>query len=229
MAELRAVPIVALDFPEARQALELVRSLGNSCGFYKVGSELFAAAGPAVVRAIRELGHEVFLDLKFHDIPNTVAGAVRSAVASGASMLTVHASGGRAMLEAAAAEAAGCRVMGVTVLTSFSAAGLSEAWGRTVVDLGDEVGRLAELCAAAGLHGLVCSGQELPVVRARTPHLAPLVPGIRFASGEVHDQARVMTPEGAVAGGARYLVIGRMVTAARDPGGAMAAVCAALG
>ncbi|MBL8959446.1 MAG: orotidine-5'-phosphate decarboxylase [Gemmatimonadetes bacterium] len=228
MAELKSIPIVALDFSTAAEALDLVRRLGDSCRFYKVGSELFTAAGPDVVRAIRELGHEVFLDLKFHDIPNTVAGAVRSAVGTGASMLTVHASGGGAMLRAAVDAAGDCRVMGVTVLTSFSAAGLGEAWGRAIGAVGDEVTRLAGLCQGAGAHGLVCSGHELAAVRAAAPGLRPLVPGIRFAEGEAHDQARVMTPEAAAAAGASYLVIGRMVTASADPVAAMRRVTAAL-
>lgn len=225
---MKSVPIVALDYSTSSEALQLVRSLGDSCRFYKVGSELFTAAGPAVVRAIRELGHEVFLDLKFHDIPNTVAGAVRSAVATGASMLTVHASGGAAMVSAAVQAAGECRVMGVTVLTSFSAAGLGEAWGRPIADVGAEVARLAVLCQGAGAHGLVCSGHELAAVRSKAPGLHPLVPGIRFAEGEAHDQARVMTPEVASAAGASYLVIGRMVTASPDPVAAMRRVTAAL-
>jgi orotidine-5'-phosphate decarboxylase len=229
MAELKAVPIVALDVGTAADALAMVRTLGDSCRFYKVGSELFTAAGPAVVRAIRELGHDVFLDLKFHDIPNTVAGAVRSAVSTGASMLTVHASGGSAMLRAAVEAAGDCRVMGVTVLTSFSAPGLGEAWGREIGDLGGEVARLAGLCQAAGAHGLVCSGHELSTVRSAAPGLKPLVPGIRFADGDRHDQERVMTPEAAVAAGAGYLVIGRMVTGAGDPAAAMRRVREALG
>lgn len=230
MADMKAVPIVALDVPGPAEALSMVRALGPTCGFYKVGSELFTAGGPDVVRAIRELGHEVFLDLKFHDIPNTVAGAVRSAVGTGATMLTVHASGGSAMIRAAVEAAGpGCRVMGVTVLTSFTAAGLGEAWGRDVGDVAAEVARLAGLCAGAGAHGVVCSGHELARLTREQPGLRPLVPGIRFADGASHDQARVMTPEAAAAGGARYLVIGRMVTGAADPRGAMERVRAALG
>lgn len=225
MAELKATPIVALDVPDATSALALVRRLGGECGFYKVGSELFTAAGPSVVRAIRELGHEVFLDLKFHDIPNTVAGAIKSAVSTGASMLTIHASGGAEMIRAAV-DAAGpeCRVMGVTVLTSFTAEGLGAAWGRVGVSVDDEVTRLAGLCSAAGAHGIVCSGHEASMVRQRYPALSPLVPGIRFADGAAHDQARVMTPGAAVAAGARYLVIGRAVTGASDAAVAMARV-----
>ncbi len=229
MAGVKATPIVALDYPTAAEALRLVRVLDGSCGFYKVGSELFTAAGPDVVRAIRERGLEVFLDLKFHDIPNTVAGAVRSAVSSGATMLTVHASGGSVMLRAAV-EAAGpsCRVMGVTVLTSFTADGLGAAWGRQGLEVATEVSRLARLCEGAGAHGLVCSGHELAGVRSTAPGLRPLVPGIRFADGAAHDQSRIMTPESAAAAGAAYLVIGRMVTADPDPRGAMERVVRAL-
>lgn len=230
MAELKATPIVALDVPDAASALALARRLGALCGFYKVGSELFTAAGPTVVRAIRELGNEVFLDLKFHDIPNTVAGAVRSAVGTGASMLTIHASGGDEMIRAAV-EAAGsnCRVMGVTVLTSFTGVGLAAAWGRESLSVDAEVARLAGSCAAAGAHGIVCSGHEAAMVRDRFPQLAPLVPGIRFADGAEHDQARVMTPGSAVRSGARYLVLGRAVTGAADPAGAMERVLGELG
>ncbi len=230
MAELKAIPIVALDVADTASALAMVRQLGTRCGFYKVGSELFTASGPTVVRAIRELGHEVFLDLKFHDIPNTVAGAVKSATSLGATMLTVHASGGEAMI-GAAVEAAGlgCRIMGVTILTSFTAEALGAAWGKVGVQVNDEVVRLAGLCAQAGAHGIVCSGHESSLVRSRFPSLSPLVPGIRFADGSVHDQARVVTPEGAVAAGARYLVIGRAVTGAADPAGAMERVNLAIG
>ena len=222
MAELVATPIVALDVPTAAQALQLVRALGATCGFYKVGGELFTAEGPSLVRCIRELGHQVFLDLKFHDIPSTVRGSVRSAVGHGASMVTVHASGGMEMLRAAVDGAgATCLVMGVTVLTSLDAASLSEAWGKGGVQVDGEVLRLAGLCAAAGAHGIVCSGHEVAGIRAAFPRLAPLVPGIRFEAGATHDQARVVTPRAAVAAGARYLVLGRAVTAAPDPRAAM--------
>jgi len=223
-----AIPIVALDVSSAEAALALARSLRGSCTFFKVGSELFTAAGPDVVRAIRgELGADVFLDLKFHDIPNTVAGAVRSAAGLGARLLTVHASGGSAMLTAAA-EAAGsaCGILAVTALTSLDGAGLAESWGRSdVPDVQGEVLRLAALAAGAQLHGIVCSGAEAAAVRERFgDRLAMLVPGIRLAGGAVHDQRRVMTPSAAQAAGARYLILGRAVTGAADPAGAMAQV-----
>ena len=223
----RAIPIVALDFGTAAEARSMVRSLGDLCRFYKVGSELFVAEGPGVVRALREeLGADVFLDLKFHDIPTTVAGAVRSAAALGVRLVTVHASGGRAMLEAAQ-EAAGaaCGVLGVTALTSFDAESLAGAWGRAGLRVQDEVLRLAADAAAAGLHGVVCSGGEAGAVAAvHGGRLALLVPGIRLSGGAAHDQQRVVTPWAAQSAGARYLILGRAVTGAADPRAAMRAV-----
>ncbi len=221
---MNATPIVALDVASAAEALAIVGRLGDSCNFYKVGSELFTAAGPDVVRALRELGHEVFLDLKLHDIPNTVRGAARSASRLGASLLTVHASGGVEMMRSAVAGAGeGCGILAVTILTSLDASGVAAAWGRPAgVSVEAEVERLAGLAAEAGVHGIVCSGEEAARVRERYgDRLAPLVPGIRFADGAVHDQVRVVTPGGAVGAGARYLVLGRAVTAAGDPRGAM--------
>ena len=230
---MRATPIVALDFGSADDALALARRLGDSCRFYKVGSELFTAAGPSVVHALLEDGADVFLDLKFHDIPNTVAGSVRSAATLGVRLLTVHASGGAAMLRAAqeAASAAGgrCNLLAVTVLTSFDEAALAATWGRESVEVEREVVRLAGDAAAAGLHGVVCSGAEAAAVRATYgDRLALLVPGIRLAGGSSHDQRRVMTPAAAQAAGARYLILGRAVTAAADPRRAMATVLAEL-
>ncbi len=221
---MNAIPIVALDVGSTAEALAIVGRLGDSSRFYKVGSELFTAAGPDVVRAIRELGHEVFLDLKLHDIPNTVRGAARSASRLGASLLTVHASGGVEMMHAAVEGAGeGCGILAVTILTSFDAAGVAAAWGREgELSVETEVERLAGLAAEAGVHGIVCSGLEAARVRSLFgERLSPLVPGIRFAEGEVHDQARVVTPGGAVRAGARYLVLGRAVTGAADPAAAM--------
>lgn len=228
----RATPIVALDVSGTDAALALARRLGESCRFYKVGSELFTAAGPEVVHALQDQGAQVFLDLKFHDIPHTVAGAVRSAAALGVRLLTVHAAGGRAMLLAAreAAEAASprgqpCDLLGVTVLTSFDAATLGATWGRGGVEVEEEVLRLAGVAAESGLHGIVCSGAEAGAVRAAYgDRLALLVPGIRLAGGSAHDQRRVMTPGAAQAAGARYLILGRAVTAAADPKRAMTTV-----
>ena len=237
MSAARAIPIVALDVGSSDEALQLARSLGTRCRFYKVGSELFTAAGPDVVRALREeLAADVFLDLKFHDIPNTVAGAVRNAARLGARLVTVHASGGQPMLEAAqraAGEESGgaCGVLAVTALTSLAPAVLAAAWGRTDgLEMEHEVLRLAALAADSALHGIVCSGAEVAAVRDRFgDRLAPLVPGIRLAGGATHDQARVMTPAAAQAAGARYLILGRTVTAADDPAEAMDRVLAELG
>jgi orotidine-5'-phosphate decarboxylase len=234
---LTTEPIVALDYFTLGDALSMVRTLAGLCRFYKVGSELFTAAGPAAVTAVRGLGCDVFLDLKFHDIPNTVRAAVRTAAGHGVRLVTVHASGGRAMLEAAVsgagAEAGGhqaCGVIVVTVLTSLTADDLGVAWGRQIPSVVDEVLRLAALAADAGAQGIVCSGQEAPAVRARYgDRLALVVPGVRLAQGPAHDQARVVTPGMARAAGARYVVVGRAVTAALDPRAAMAAVVEDLG
>jgi orotidine-5'-phosphate decarboxylase len=230
---LTTEPIVALDYFTLGDALSMVRTLGGSCRFYKIGSELFTAAGPAGVTSLRDLGCDVFLDLKFHDIPNTVRAAVRTAAAHGVRLVTVHASGGRGMLEAAV-EGAGrqqpCGVVAVTVLTSLTAEALGAAWGRPVSSITDEVMRLAALAADAGAHGMVCSGEEARAVRARYgDRLAVVVPGVRLEQGPADDQARVVTPAMARAAGARYVVIGRAVTAAPDPRAAMAAVLEGLG
>ena len=240
MRAARAIPIVALDVPSTQHALRLARTVGSSCRFFKVGSELFTAEGPDVVRALREeLGADVFLDLKFHDIPNTVAGGVRNAARMGARLVTVHAAGGRAMLEAAAKasrEASDvCDVLAVTVLTSLKASDAAEAWGRIdAIDPAQEVVRLATLAAEVGVPGVVCGGAEAAAVRAKFgDRLATLVPGVRaaVAAGEArstHDQARVVTPAEAAAAGARYVVIGRIVTAAQDRLAAMDRVVAEL-
>jgi orotidine-5'-phosphate decarboxylase len=225
---LTTEPIVALDSSTLGDALSTVRTLRGLCRFYKIGSELFTAVGPAAVTAVRDLGCDVFLDLKFHDIPNTVRAAVRTAAAHGVRLVTVHASGGRAMLEAAV-EGAGrhepCGVVAVTVLTSLSADGLGAAWGRQVETVTDEVMRLAALAGDAGVQGIVCSGQEALAVRSRYgDRLALVVPGVRLAHGHSHDQARVVTPAAARAAGARYVVLGRAVTAAEDPRAAMSAI-----
>jgi orotidine-5'-phosphate decarboxylase len=230
---LRTEPIVALDYFTLGDALSMVRTLGSLCRFYKIGSELFTAVGPAAVTAVRELDCDVFLDLKFHDIPNTVRAAVRTAAGHGVRLVTVHASGGQAMIEAAI-EGAGrhesCGVVAVTVLTSLTAETLGAAWGRPVPDVSAEVLRFAAVAAEAGAHGIVCSGAEAPGVRARYgERLALVVPGVRLAHGATHDQARVITPSAAREAGASYVVIGRAVTAAPDPRAAMGAVVEDLG
>jgi len=211
--------IIALDVPDASEAARLLERLGPDADFVKIGSELYTATGPAIVRQMLAEKRDVFLDLKWHDIPNTVRNAARNAALMDVKLVTAHAAGGRAMLEAAV-EGAGhaCGVMAVTVLTSLDAASLSEAMGRPIGSVQDEVLRLADLARKAGVHGIVCSGAEAAAVRAAFGNtLRILVPGIRLAGGAKHDQARVVTPEAAVAAGASYLVLGRAVTAATDP------------
>ena len=217
------VPIVALDVPDAGSALALVRRLGDGCAYYKVGGELFTASGPSVVEAIRREGKLVFLDLKFHDIPNTVRAAARSAASCGASLLTVHAIGGRAMIAAAVEGAgAGCGVLAVTVLTSLDQIGLSEALGRQVASVSDEVSRLARVARDARAHGVVCSGHEAARISAEHGgNLATLVPGVRLAGDSVNDQSRVVTPAAAAKAGATYVVLGRTVTASPEPTAAL--------
>ena len=215
----KPIPIVALDFPRADLALAMVDRLGDACKFYKVGGELFTAVGPQIVQTLRALGKDVFLDLKLYDIPNTVKGAAKSAAAIGAKLLTVHATGGRAMV-AAAVEGAGekCGVLGVTILTSLDAAMLREAWGRKSIEVYGEVLRLAGECAAVGAHGVVCSGLEAQKISAKYGEkLKLLVPGIRPAGGKADDQKRTVTASEAAKAGANYIVLGRMVTEAKDP------------
>lgn len=215
----RPIPIVALDFPSADVALAMVERLGDACRFYKVGGELFTAAGPQVVEALRALGNDVFLDLKLHDIPNTVRGAARSAAAIGARLVTVHTSGGREMIEAAV-EGAGdrCGVLGVTILTSLDAAMLRSAWGRKSLEVYGEVLRLAGDCAAVGAHGVVCSGLEAQKIGAKYgDKLKLLIPGIRAAGARSDDQKRTVTAAEAAQAGASYIVLGRLVTEAKDP------------
>ena len=226
----RPIPILALDFPRADLALALVERLGDACNFYKVGGELFTAAGPQVVQTLRALGKDVFLDLKLHDIPNTVRGAARSAASIGARLLTVHATGGREMLEAAV-EGAGpkCGVLGVTILTSLDAAMLRSAWGRKSIEVYGEVLRLAGECAAAGAHGVVCSGLEAQKIGAKYgDKLKLLVPGIRPAGGPTDDQKRTVTAAEAARAGADYIVLGRMITEAKDPPSELRSVMATL-
>lgn len=230
MAVVTAIPIVALDFPDAERAMTLVQQLDEKCRFYKVGSELFTASGADIIQWLRDTGCDVFLDLKFHDIPNTVAGAMRNVAKMGVRLATVHASGGSKMMDAAV-EAAGtsCGVLAVTVLTSLDDAQLGEAWGKDRVDVENEVLRLAELARSSGVHGIVCSGQEAQAVHSRHGSaLKLLIPGIRLPGDAADDQARIITPEAAVAAGATYLVLGRAVTAAKDPRAAMAAVTESL-
>lgn len=216
--------LVALDFPDAAAALAMADRLRGAVGGFKVGKQLFTAEGPALVRRLTERGDRVFLDLKFHDIPNTVAGAIESALKLGVWMVNVHASGGRAMMEAArdaadrAAAGGGPRalVIAVTVLTSLDGAALAETGAGD--DPARQVERLARLAREAGLDGVVCSPQEIALVRkACGDGFAIVTPGIRGASDAKGDQTRTATPAGALKAGADYLVIGRPITAAGDP------------
>ena len=227
---MKPIPIVALDVPDEQSALALVRRLGDACDFYKIGGELFTACGPSVVDAVRREGKRIFLDLKFHDIPNTVRAASRSAATCGASLITVHAIGGQSMVHAAV-EGAGnqCAVLAVTVLTSMDGRALSEAIGRRVESVPDEVARLAVIAEAAGAYGVVCSGQEAArIVADHSGRLATLVPGVRLRGDSAQDQSRVVTPLDAANAGATYVVLGRTVTAASDPVEAMRRVNAEL-
>lgn len=231
---MAVIPIVALDFPTADAATKLVNQLGASCSFYKVGSELFTTAGPQFVEGLVGAGKRVFLDLKFNDIPNTVAGAVRSATTLGVSIVTVHASGGIVMLRAAvesAAEAGGdCEVFAVTVLTSLDDAALSAATGRPDAGVMKEVERLAEIAHAAQVNGVVCSGREAHMIRMKHgTDLRLLIPGIRLPGDAAGDQARTVTPQEAAAAGANYIVVGRTVTGAADPAAAFSLVAKAVG
>lgn len=225
--------IVALDGMTPEQAVAFARSLPE-LRWVKVGLELFVAGGPAVVRQLREQGKRVFLDLKFHDIPATMAGACRSAARLGAELITVHASAGSAALGAAqtaaleSAEAAGLpapTLLAVTVLTSWEQARFASEL--TIGEpLAAYVPRLAQLAAAAGIGGCVCSPLEVAALRVAHPEPFALVtPGIRPTGAALGDQQRVLTPAQAVAAGASQLVVGRPITAAPDPAAAFAACC----
>ena len=212
--------IVALDFPAAEPALALAAQLSPQLCRLKVGKELFTRCGPGLVESLQGLGFDVFLDLKFHDIPNTVAGAVRSAAELGVWMVNVHAGGGRRMMEAARDVLQDFDrkplLIAVTVLTSMSDADLAEM-GYTE-SAAERVERLAALTQDCGLDGVVCSGMEAPQLRAsRGENFCLVTPGIRMAGDAAGDQRRVLTPSEAVANGSDYLVIGRSVTAATDP------------
>lgn len=219
MAEL----IVALDLPTARDALGLVDRLGGAVSYYKVGAPLFTEAGPSVVRELREREKRVFLDLKFHDIPNTVARAVENAAALEVDMLTLHASGGAAMLVAAreardAIGPDGPRLVGVTLLTSLGVADVEQVWGRELTSLREEVFRLAALAAETELDGVVSSPLEAEALKRRHgDDFIVITPGIRPADSESADQVRVGTPAQAVRAGSDFLVVGRPILRAADP------------
>jgi orotidine-5'-phosphate decarboxylase len=210
--------IVALDVPSGREALALAGRLPG-LKWAKVGSILYVREGPALVRELAARGIRIFLDLKWHDIPTVVAGAVSGARELGVAMATVHCLGGHAMLEAAAGAAgADLPLAGVTVLTSHDAAELEAVLGRGVPDLGFEAERLARMALHAGLRGIVASGHELALLRealGAEPWI--VVPGIRLSGDAQGDQARAVTPQEAVRRGATHLVVGRPITAAPDP------------
>ena len=227
MEEARNRLIVALDVPDADSATRLVAQLDNTCCWFKVGLELFVAAGPSVIAPLVASGHSVFLDLKLHDIPNTVAAAVRSASALGVRMITLHAAGGPAMLAAARAALEGVanppQLLAVTVLTSMdqdqaTAIGLPRSPA-------EQVELLAGMGLTAGIHGFVCSPLEVARLRALTgPDGVLVIPGIRPAGAAVGDQKRIATPAEALRQGASFLVVGRPITQAPDPAQAAQAI-----
>jgi orotidine-5'-phosphate decarboxylase len=229
----RATPIVALDFWMADAALQMVDLLGSRCDFYKVGSELFTVAGPTIVRQLVARGKRVFLDLKYHDIPNTVEKAVAAAADLGAAIVTVHASGGERMIRAAVENAGqGCEVFAVTILTSLLGSDLADVRGGPNLgdDLTPDVLRLALLASRSGVAGVVCSGLEAPKLRDRFgSSLKMLVPGVRLPGADRDDQGRVVTPAAAAQAGASYVVLGRTVTSASNPAAAMDQAVASLG
>jgi orotidine-5'-phosphate decarboxylase len=215
--------IVALDVPTLAEAADLARRLVPHLAAVKIGSQLFTAEGPRAVQAMHDLGLRVFLDLKFHDIPNTVAGAVAAARALGVWMVNVHASGGASMLKAAAQAVAGSPagarplVLAVTVLTSFSETDLRTALGTTRT-VPEQVEHLAREAKATGLDGVVASPQEIALIRRTCgPDFLIVTPGVRPAGGTLNDQHRVLTPGEAIRAGADYVVVGRPILAAADP------------
>ncbi|NBZ95790.1 MAG: orotidine-5'-phosphate decarboxylase [Proteobacteria bacterium] len=221
--------IIALDVPDTDSALRLIDALGEAPALCKIGLELFTSQGPSVVKAVQSRGSRVFLDLKFHDIPNTVAHAVKSAARLGVAMTTLHASGGPVMLEAAAkaAEGSDLLLLAVTVLTSMDSAQLGSTG--ISVEPKDQVLRLATLAFSAGIVGIVCSPLEVTTIRGSLGNnLRIVTPGVRPTWAAAGDQKRVMTPAEAVQAGSDWLVIGRPITAAQSPKEAYAKVVAEL-
>lgn len=228
--------IAALDVPTAEQAWKLAQEIAPAVGAFKIGSELFTSAGPDIVRRVRDTGAAVFLDLKFHDIPNTVAKAVASATRLDVQMLTIHTSGGLEMMRAAEESAQQTAlqsgrnaplVLGVTVLTSHDANALSETG--CDANVGKQVERLAQLAVKAGLRGLVCSPLEIVTLRQILPSSVQLVtPGIRTGAEKADDQKRTLTPREALDAGANWLVIGRPIYAAAHPRAAAEAIWSSL-
>jgi orotidine-5'-phosphate decarboxylase len=218
---------VAIDTPDVERAVALAEAVRGQAGGVKVGLEFFSAQGPEGVRRIAALGLPVFLDVKLHDIPNTVAKAVEALAPLEPAILTVHAAGGRAMLEAAKAAApAATKVIGVTVLTSLNEADLAAAGIHG--SPAEQVERLAALAREAGIDGIVCSGAEVARAKTAWPKGFFVVPGIRPAGADIGDQKRVVTPSQALADGASVLVIGRPITGAADPRRAIMDIVAGL-
>ena len=223
--------IVALDVDSRQEAVEKVKAIGDSVGFYKIGLELFTAEGPDVVKAVKDLGKRIFLDLKFHDIPRTVERAVRSGAKLGVDLMTIHSVGGRAMIKAAADAAAefganGPKILAVTVLTSLDQTDLADVGiaGRTPAE---QVAAMAKFATANGAHGLVCSPKEVgSLSKMLKEGTLFITPGVRPAGSSVGDQKRVATPAEAVRDGATHLVVGRPILAAPDPVAAAKAILA---
>jgi orotidine-5'-phosphate decarboxylase len=217
--------IAALDVPNAEAALKLANEIASFVGAFKIGGELFTAAGPDIVKSIRATGASVFLDLKFHDIPNTVAKAVASAVRLDVQMLTIHTSGGFEMMRAAEESAQKMAeklnlpaplVLGVTVLTSSTDETLAEI--NVEADMKTQIAHLAQLAVSSGLRGLICSPLEISMLRKILPaHIQLVTPGIRTGAEKADDQKRTLTPKEAIAAGANWLVIGRPIYAAENP------------
>ena len=230
MAELR----VALDVNSRQEAVEKLKAIGDPVGFYKIGLELFTAEGPDVVKAVKDLGKKVFLDLKLHDIPRTVERAVKSGGKLGVDLMTIHSVGGKAMIRAAAdaaAEfgAAGPKILAVTVLTSLDQNDLADVGivGRTPAE---QVAAMARFATENGAHGLVCSPKEVGALsKSLKAGTLFVTPGVRPAGAAVGDQKRVATPAEAVRDGATHLVVGRPILAAEDPVAAARAIRAEMG
>lgn len=215
-----ATTIVALDLPTADAALALVDRLGDAVDWYKVGAPLFTRSGPAIVEALHSRGKKVFLDLKYHDIPNTVAQAVEAAAELGVAMLTLHTAGGGAMLRAAreAVGTDGPRLLGVTLLTSFTAGDIEQVWDKELRSMREEVARLAAIAAENELDGVVASALEAEALKRRHgAEFLVVTPGIRPLGAVAGDQVRTATPAEAVRAGADFLVIGRPVLRSPDP------------
>lgn len=207
--------IVALDTYREEQAKTWVKTLGDRVGFYKVGLELFTSTGPSVIHWLKEQGKKVFLDLKFHDIPNTASGAVAVASGWGVDLCTIHAAGGAEMLQACKARSGSTKLLAVTVLTSLNQQQLRKIGVDLPLD--KQVTVLAELALENGIHGIICAPTDLHLLGALPENFLRVTPGIRPEGSDSGDQKRVMTPTQAAQGGASHIVVGRPITAAPDP------------